>query len=155
MCYASLHVANRKATKTETLTVKPIPTFSGWKGLYSTDKTQDQTKLVCMTGRTTAVIKQVGLMPGTPPLVAKAWERKRNVEVVLYNQSHNTWVRFPDEKVVALHSLRDGVFINIGVPFVARTRKPKATVATGMDVIEKALDETTKTPAPADDKVDA
>ena len=155
MCFASLHVANRKATNTETLTVQSIPQFSGWKGLYSTAKGDDVTKLVCLTGQKKAVIKQVRFEGGMPQGVSAAWEGKRRVEVTLYNQNHGMWARFADGTVVNLSSLKAGLAVNIGVPFAVRVRKPKAIKTTGMDVIERSLDEATKLPAPATKKVDA
>lgn len=155
MCFASLHVLNRKATTTETLSVQRIPGYTGWKGLYSTKQDDDPAKLVCLVGKTKATIKKIAFERGVVNLAVEKWSGAKLVEVTLFNQAHNMWVTLPDGMVVALHNLKPKVLINVGVPFpVARVRKPKAATPTGMSVIETALDEAAKTPAPAD-KVDA
>jgi hypothetical protein len=152
MCFASLHVPNRKATKTEMLSVQPIPNFGGWKGLYSANKKHDQSKLVCVVGKTKAVVLKVAFEAGMAP-ATMAWQGKRRVEVTLLNHNHGMWMQFEDGSTVALNNLKAGTRVNINVP--VRQRKPKAASAAGLVAIDGAIDEATKTPAPAPEKVEA
>jgi len=104
----------------------------GMIGLYPTNISENM-RLVCVRGRTKALIKKVNLQKGAPPTLL-AWDKKRNVEVTIYNKWHQTFVIFPDDNNVGMAWLKPGTRIDIGIP--VRKRKPA-----GMRMIGKAMKE--------------
>jgi hypothetical protein len=132
MCEGSIHVKHRLATGKEHLVVRKIPGLR-MKGYYPVPTTADD-RLVCIRSTTKAIIKQVRFEPGVPPMLIKAWEGKRNVEVTLRHHHYSDTVWFSDGLSVHLMTLKDGVRIDVGYPAVAR--KPA-----GMKVVEGAMRE--------------
>jgi hypothetical protein len=132
MCEGSMHHPHRMAKKTERLVVQSVPHHDGMKGYFPKGANDaGHARLVCVRGEVKAVIKVVRLEKGVAPSVQK-WEGKRNLKVLLRNNSYGDYIVFPDERSTSLHNLRPGVHVDIGVKAPARKSKGMLTVERAM-----------------------
>jgi hypothetical protein len=142
-----MHVPHRRATDKEQLHVQQLTDYPQMKGLYPKGKkplpagakpATGCDKLVCVKGRTEAIIKQVRFEPGVPLSLRRTYEGKRNVDVTLFRRWHQDTVRFLDGRECTLTNLMSGVRIDIGIP--VKKRVPKAIPA-GIAVVNNAIRE--------------